>query len=87
MPTTPFRTSDIGIAAYLIATGFSLQSTERRGKFVEFVFPSTAAEAADNFYAGATAPAAVLLDSYRKLRTLISNLQKGQKNYVHSQYF
>jgi hypothetical protein len=74
-----FRTSDIGIAAYLIATGLPLHCTERRGKFTEFLFPSIAAEAAEHFYAGAPAPAAAMLDSYRKLRTIISTQQKGAK--------
>jgi hypothetical protein len=79
MSSPPFKTSDLGIAAFLITIGFPLQSSERRGKFVEFIFPSTAADVAESFYAGATAPASTFLDSYRKLRTIISNLQKGAK--------
>ena len=74
-----FLTSNLDIAAYLLATGQPLVSTARQGKFTVFLFPPSAANRAADFIAGAAAPANALLDSYRKLRTIISSQQKGAK--------
>jgi hypothetical protein len=82
----PFITTNLDLAAYLLAVGQELTEVERQGKFFAFHFDPLAASHVEQFINGAPAPAKTLLDSYRQLRTIITNHQKGAKELCQQHF-
>jgi hypothetical protein len=66
----PYRTSDLGEAAYLIAHGHALTALEGVPR-AEFVFPSEAATIAKAYYQGASAPALAMASAMRHLKGML----------------
>jgi hypothetical protein len=79
-----FITSNLDLAAYLTAVGQPLVAVRRQGKFLSFIFDPNAASDAEQFLAGASAPAREVLECYRELRTIITT-QERQKKYASKQ--
>jgi hypothetical protein len=69
---TNFQTTDLGLAAYLVARGHALLGVqgENGGRRV-FLFPPEAREEASGFYAGGTVPARQYANAVRDLKALI----------------
>lgn len=78
-----FITTDLDLAAYLKTVGQRLVGTQRQGRFIAFMFESSAQADAERYQTGASAPARGVLANYRELRTLIVNSERKQKNYVY----
>ncbi len=69
MPT--FQTTDLNLAAFLMARGHALVGVARDGPRRVFGFPETARDEAQGFYANATVPARAFANALRDLKTLI----------------
>jgi hypothetical protein len=65
----PFKTHDLGKAAFLVAKGFELShlETDARGRSA-FVFPPDAQHIAPTFFDGAAVPAFLMAQSLRLLK-------------------
>lgn len=81
-----FSTSSLDLAAYLMAVGHTVISTEKQANFITFLFDPSAAQDAANFSHGAQAPANLVLESYRKLRTIITTHER-QNKYANRRTF
>jgi len=76
-----FITTDLDLAAYLKSIGRTLIGTQRQGRFVAFMFDSSAKADAEMYLTGASAPARTVLTNYRELRTMIIHTER-QKKYA-----
>jgi len=67
----PYATTDLSLAAFLLARGQPLDGVSREGPRCVFSFPDAARELAPSFYASATVPARAYANALRDLKTLI----------------
>ncbi len=73
MPDSEYSTSDLGLAAFLLALGHPLQDLRGSpGRPRTFVFPVAAAAAAPSYYAGATIEARRYASAIRDLKGLLA---------------
>jgi hypothetical protein len=80
MTPTPYHTSELDVAAYLIAAGHRLVNTRPSGAIVEFVFDDTDGMirvAMEKYFAGAALPVADVFRAYRHLRSLIRQCKQN----------
>jgi hypothetical protein len=76
----PYTTSELDVAAYLVAAGHQLRDTRPAGVIVEFVFDNTnnaITEAMESYFAGAALPVAEVFRAHRHLRSLIRQCKQN----------
>jgi hypothetical protein len=78
-----YSTVNIDEAVYLRAIGKPLIGTDWQGRFVQFSFDATPAEAAQ-LHAGASVNAQDLLTAYRAIRTVVANKNREVQARVYS---
>jgi hypothetical protein len=69
--TTEHRTSDLSLAAYLLARGYPLLGTGGDARRRVFAFPAGVEDDAKAYYAGASVGARAFANALRDLKTLI----------------
>jgi hypothetical protein len=76
MTPSPYRTTELELAAFLKARGHRLLSAKQSGKMVTFEFTSDAADDVDNYFSGAESSARELFEAHRSLRALIQQVRE-----------
>jgi hypothetical protein len=69
--TEHFATTDLGMAAYLIASGFKLLGLGSQGQRREFQFDAAAAQHTMEFYSDGPVKARSFASAIRDLKTLL----------------
>jgi hypothetical protein len=85
----PYKTSELELASFLKARRHPLTAAKMDGRLVSFEFDATAANDADNYFAGAETSARDLFEAHRSLRALIQQVREhfsqktGSENTPH----
>jgi len=82
---TPYRTTELELAAFLKARGHRLLSANQNGKMVAFEFTPDAADDADNYFSGAESSARELFEAHRSLRALIQQVREHSSQKIGSE--
>ena len=72
-----FKTTDLAIACYLLASDHPLHHVERTGGRAHFVFTDVAADDVRRYFQGARVEARKLLNASRDLKTLLVQEREG----------
>jgi predicted O-methyltransferase YrrM len=86
MTLTPYRTTELELAAFLKARGHRLLSAKQNGKMVTFEFIPDAAKDADNYFSGAESSARELFEAHRSLRALIQQVREHSSQKIGSEH-
>jgi hypothetical protein len=73
---SPYKTSELEIAAFLKTRGHRLVAAKLDGRFVSFEFDPAASADVPSYFSGAETPARDLFEAHRSLRALIQQVKE-----------
>ena len=76
-----YTTTELDIASYLHAVGFTLRNAKPQGAIVEFSFDPEAEQAVEEYFTGATVEARELFKAHRHLRVIIRQVKSYTPQY------
>jgi len=81
----PYRTTELDIASYLVASGHRPLDVQPQGGLVEFVFDPSVAPVVEEYFSGASLPVQEVFRAHRHLRTIIKQVKihNGVTSHVY----
>ena len=81
----PYITTELDIAAFLVASGHKVLFAEPQGALVQFIFDPGVAGAVEEYFAGAALPVQEVFKAHRHLRTLVKQVKihNGATSHVY----
>jgi hypothetical protein len=82
---SPYATTELDIASYLVASGHRMLDAQPQGALVEFIFDPSVAADVESYFAGASLPVREVFQAHRHLRTVVKQVKihNGVTSHVY----
>lgn len=74
-PASPYATTELDIASYLVASGHRMLDAQPQSALVEFIFDPSVAADVESYFAGASLPVRDVFQAHRYLRTVVKQVK------------
>jgi hypothetical protein len=85
LPDTPYVTTELDIASYLLASGHRMLDARPQESLVQFVFDPSVVSEVEAYFAGASLPVQEVFKAHRHLRTVVKQVKihNGVTSHVY----